>query len=366
MLILIFFALGGNLGRLAKLTANYFESDAAQVAAADFKKKIGKPLRVFEITITPEGITFPAQDPNNPRNLDLYKYAAGFIIGPTPVKMSATQRGNLEQTSIETVADGVENSFGFSLNYDATKLSNPLVSRGTDTQNASLIPNTNTAGRVGVVLGLPVNQALPAGTRQLITIRFDVDAAAPGGQTSLVFGDQPVFREVADIQANPIAATFQDGSINILGPTAIASPYIIGDKINVLYFFGNGDDLRRKLIALVPDFKNVCLADRDIFKAVIAELVGYRPTRFAVDIHQGNASVENAFARLDGYASADSNRRGGRRKRVEIPKADGYSIRHLPDGISGGGLSGGRIERINAAGRRRIPAARDHRLRQLV
>lgn len=98
-LLLILLALGCNLGRLAKLNANYFESDAAQVAAQTFKEKIGKPFRVFEIEITPEGITLQTQDPNNPRNLDLYKYAAGFVVGPTPVQVSATQHGNLEQTT---------------------------------------------------------------------------------------------------------------------------------------------------------------------------------------------------------------------------------------------------------------------------
>lgn len=97
-LMLVLLALGCKfLGR--QLKANYFESDAAQVAAEAFKGKIGKPFRVFEIEITPEGITLQSQDPNNPRNLDLYKYAAGFVIGPTPVQVSAPQHGNLEQTT---------------------------------------------------------------------------------------------------------------------------------------------------------------------------------------------------------------------------------------------------------------------------
>ncbi len=39
------------------------------------------------------------QDPNNPRNLDVYKYAAGFVVGPTPVQVTASQHGNLEQTT---------------------------------------------------------------------------------------------------------------------------------------------------------------------------------------------------------------------------------------------------------------------------
>ncbi len=98
LLILIFFALGCNF-RGRQLKANYFEADAAHVAAKAIKEKIGKPFRVFEITITPGEFTLQAQDPNNPRNLDLYKYAAGFVVGPTPVRVTAVQHGNLEQTT---------------------------------------------------------------------------------------------------------------------------------------------------------------------------------------------------------------------------------------------------------------------------
>jgi hypothetical protein len=100
LLMLVLLALGCNFfGRLAKFKANYFESDAAQVAAEAIREKIGKPFKVFEIEITPGEFTLQAQDSNNPRNLDLYKYAAGFVVGPTPVQINAVQHGNLEQTT---------------------------------------------------------------------------------------------------------------------------------------------------------------------------------------------------------------------------------------------------------------------------
>ena len=98
LLILALLMLGCNLGRLAKLNVNYFESDAAQTAAEAIKEKIGKPFRVFEITITPGEFTLQAQDPNNPRNLDLYKYAAGFVVEPTPVQINV-RHGNLDKST---------------------------------------------------------------------------------------------------------------------------------------------------------------------------------------------------------------------------------------------------------------------------
>lgn len=97
LLMLILLALGCNfLDR--QLKVNYFESDAAQVAAQAFKEKIGKPFKVFEIIITSEGFTIHAQNLNNLRNLDEYQYVAGFVIGPTPVQLRSAH-GNLEQTT---------------------------------------------------------------------------------------------------------------------------------------------------------------------------------------------------------------------------------------------------------------------------
>jgi hypothetical protein len=106
------------------------------------------------------------------------------------------------------------------LNYDAAKLSNPLVTKGADAQTATLIPNAAQAGKVGVVLAMPFNEAIPAGTRHLVTVRFNVAPNAAGGQTPLTFGDAPVIRAVSDVNANTLASTFQDGAVNILAPTA--------------------------------------------------------------------------------------------------------------------------------------------------
>jgi hypothetical protein len=94
------------------------------------------------------------------------------------------------------------------------------VTKGTDTQTATLIPNVSQSGKVGVVLAMPFNEAIQAGTRHLVTVRFNVAANAAGGQTPLTFGDAPVIRAVSDINANTLTSAFQDGAVNILAPTA--------------------------------------------------------------------------------------------------------------------------------------------------
>jgi hypothetical protein len=86
--------------------------------------------------------------------------------------------------------------------------------------SATLLQNTGQTGKVGVVSALPTGQTLSQGTRQIVTIRFDVLPSADAGPSPLGFADQPVFRETVDAEANPLATTFLGGSVNILGPTS--------------------------------------------------------------------------------------------------------------------------------------------------
>ena len=165
---------------------------------------------------------------------------------PTIVRVvnAQTSSGQQVTVSIETDANGTENGFGFSINYDANKLSNPFVQKGLDTQLATLIPNINQTGKIGVVLAMPFGQAIQAGTKQLVTIRFDVAANATGGLTPLTFSDLPVFREVSDVNATVLQSNFQDGNINILAPTA--TTVTIGGKVSD----ANGNAVARARVSI--------------------------------------------------------------------------------------------------------------------
>jgi hypothetical protein len=95
---------------------------------------------------------------------------------------------------------------------------------------------------------MPFGTALPAGTRQLVTIRFDVAPNASGGLTPLTFSDTPVFREAADANANPVQSKFADGGINILSPTA-AEVSVSGKVLSA-----SGRGISRAVVSLVfPD-----------------------------------------------------------------------------------------------------------------
>ena len=74
-------------------------------------------------------------------------------------------------------------------------------------------------GKVIVQLAY-INGGFQAGVSQIILIQFDVAASAPGGLTFLNFNDNPVQRQVRDTNNLEVAAVFNNGSVNILAPTA--------------------------------------------------------------------------------------------------------------------------------------------------
>jgi hypothetical protein len=118
--------------------------------------------------------------------------------------------GRTVSIAVELDAQGGENGFSFSLNFDPALLANPRVAPGNDAQQAMLYQNATQAarGRLGLALILSPGQALSAGRRQLAIVTFTL--VEPNGATAptIEFGDFPAAREVADAEANslPVAA----------------------------------------------------------------------------------------------------------------------------------------------------------------
>ncbi len=87
----------GRIGLLSDGTT-YFEADEAQNAAAAIREEIGKPFNVTEVYIEAGKFRVHAQDPDDPKLLDEYKYFGGFLTGPNPVKLDGMNE-NLEKSS---------------------------------------------------------------------------------------------------------------------------------------------------------------------------------------------------------------------------------------------------------------------------
>lgn len=123
------------------------------------------------------------------------------IVSPSFV---AGQNGTV---TIELDSQGDENAVGMSLTFNTSQLTFVSAVKGSDASSASLNVNSSSAssGRVGIALALSSGQTFTAGTRQWVVVTFTASAS---GSLFVSSGDQPVFREVADVNANPLAATF--------------------------------------------------------------------------------------------------------------------------------------------------------------
>ncbi len=136
----------------------------------------------------------------------------------------STSPGQQVTVSILVAAEGDENGFGFTVTYDGTKLGNPLVLTGTDLPSAVPFVNTATPGRVGIITSAGFGATIPAGTREIARIRFDVSPTAGTGPTSITFaGFPPVENEVSDVFANVLPTMYTEGTVTILEPTAAST-----------------------------------------------------------------------------------------------------------------------------------------------
>jgi uncharacterized protein (TIGR03437 family) len=140
------------------------------------------------------------------------------------INASATP-GSEANVAIELTALGGENAVGFSLNFNPAILGNPRAVLGGGATGASLNANAAPAaqGRLGLLLALPAGQSFAAGARQLVIVTFAVTSGAARGPTPITFGDQPVAREVAGVNANPLPTDFVPGSVTIAGALASVS-----------------------------------------------------------------------------------------------------------------------------------------------
>jgi len=120
------------------------------------------------------------------------------------------------QVPITLAAQGDENTLGCSLNFDPAILSNPVVALGADAITGSqLLVNASGAaqGRLGMGIALPVGQTYAAGTRQVAVVTFTVVTNPTVATTSITFGDTPTKRELVSALAQPLGATWQNGSV---------------------------------------------------------------------------------------------------------------------------------------------------------
>ena len=115
---------------------------------------------------------------------------------------------------VSIAGNGNENALAFSLSYDTTRLKFSGASLGTAVSGALLTANrtqTN-AGKVGLVIALPPDTALAAGTQQVVLVHFTASVLTTAAVTTVAFGDQPTPRVLLDNSLATLAANYSGPS----------------------------------------------------------------------------------------------------------------------------------------------------------
>ncbi|MBI2947184.1 MAG: cadherin domain-containing protein [Verrucomicrobia bacterium] len=161
------------------------------------------------------------------------------IITPRVLRLVNTTglAGAQVAVPLELVAQGNENTFGLSVDFDETKISFASVVLGSDTSGtavgANLQINSSHAaeGQVGFALALPADQVFAAGTKQVALLNFNIPIDAQEETTRIRFAPFPVSPEVVDAQAArvPVAVEGADLAIS-LGFEADVTPAPFGNN----------------------------------------------------------------------------------------------------------------------------------------
>ncbi|MCU0786345.1 MAG: MBG domain-containing protein, partial [Verrucomicrobia bacterium] len=134
--------------------------------------------------------------------------------------------GGQVNVAVELDAQGNENTAAFSLGFDPSKLVYVSSTTGAAlVSGSSFLVNDSSAatGVLGVLLGLPVNQAFAAGpNRQLAVFTFLVNGAVVGpADVAINFTDTPVSREVVSVGADVLSAAFVNGNVKVIGTATV-------------------------------------------------------------------------------------------------------------------------------------------------
>ena len=125
--------------------------------------------------------------------------------------------GQVVSVPVGLEAQGDENALGFTLDFDPARLAYQSASLADGVTGVTLQINAQEAGqgRLGVLLGQSAGQTFAAGSRSLVQVRL-VALGTPAAETPLAFGDLPVFREVVNATADPLAADYLSGTVRIV------------------------------------------------------------------------------------------------------------------------------------------------------
>jgi hypothetical protein len=194
-----------------RLTASDWSQAGRYVAGLDPKTAAGGPTGAASAPMSMAGLP-----------VETRLVSEGRIIR---AKDATIQRGQTGSVTLELDAQGNENALGLSVTFDTALLTFVDAKLGSGAAGATLMVNDmqKTNGRVGLLIGLPAGQAFPIGTRAIAVVTFNAAPGTTPASTSIGFGDQPITGEVADTEANPLPASYSDGTVSIVPSTLVTT-----------------------------------------------------------------------------------------------------------------------------------------------
>ena len=185
--------------------------------------------------------------------------AAQLTVAARIVRVvSQTLVGREVVVPVQLRAIGPENAVGFTILFDPAQLTFLGAAVGAQAADASLNCNVSqiASGKLGLALAKPTGARWAAGTPEIVTITFGVNASvAVGTVASLTFGDSPVTREISDATAQVLPGEFQDGSITVVagfeadmngnGGVSITDWVKVGRIVAGLDVVANGSDFQK-------------------------------------------------------------------------------------------------------------------------
>lgn len=134
------------------------------------------------------------------------------------------RRGQIAEVKIKFKSLGNENALGFTLFFDPSVASFSDVVAVNAAAGATLQVNASDAasGRVGIAIAQSAGSSFPAGNYNIVKVRLLVLPASKTSSTFLQFGDGPIVREVADVNATIVPIVYVGLSVPVRGGSTAA------------------------------------------------------------------------------------------------------------------------------------------------
>jgi hypothetical protein len=133
------------------------------------------------------------------------------------VNDATMQRGQNGTVTIDLLALGSEGAVGFSVAFDPAQLAFVSAVRGSGAGGTSFIVNSqrSSLGEIGILVATSPGTTFPAGTQELVVMTFTALSSGTANPIAVNLGDSPVTRQIIDANAQPLPASWLNGSVTI-------------------------------------------------------------------------------------------------------------------------------------------------------